>query len=147
MVEKKALIGGTRREESLETLSLPGVTEITALALDGRGEDLFVGTSGGQVIHYDVRARGKPREVETLTATPARAPVTALGFLIGDRTLVVGDRAGGVSTWQVIAPAGGGERRLTRIHEFERHRAPSSRSALRRATRASPPPMPRAMST
>ena len=36
--------------------------------------------------------------------------MTALGFLIGDRTLVVGDGSGGVSTWQVIPPPGGGER-------------------------------------
>jgi phosphate transport system permease protein len=48
--------------------------------------------------------------------------VTALGFLIGDRTLVVGDGSGGVSTWQIVPPPGGGERRLTRIYEFERHK-------------------------
>ena len=51
------------------------------------------------------------------------APVTVLGFLLGDRTLVVGDQSGGVSTWQVVPPPGGGERRLTRVHRFEPHRA------------------------
>jgi phosphate transport system permease protein len=124
IVEKKALIGGAHREESLETLRVRGPVEITALALDGRGEDLFAGTSAGQVIHFDLRNAGSAQEVETATVTRGGAPVSALGFLIGDRTLVVGDRSGGVASWQVVAAESGGERRLTRIHEFERHPAP-----------------------
>jgi len=56
VVEKKALIGGARREESLQALTVAD-GEITALALDGRGEDLFIGTSRGQVIQYDFRER------------------------------------------------------------------------------------------
>jgi phosphate transport system permease protein len=60
--------------------------------------------------------------VAVTNATATRGVrVSALGFLIGDRTLVVGDQSGGVSTWQVIPPPGGGERRLTRIYQFERH--------------------------
>ena len=46
-----------------------------------------------------------------------------LQFLNGDRTLVVGDRAGAVSTWQVVPPPLGGEARLTRIYEFAPHAA------------------------
>src|SRR5213076_1273772 len=41
-----------------------------------------------------------------------------------DRTLVVGDGAGGVSTWQMVSPPGGGERRLTRVNRFQDHPAP-----------------------
>ncbi|MBI2492919.1 MAG: ABC transporter permease subunit, partial [Candidatus Rokubacteria bacterium] len=52
------------------------------------------------------------------------APVTRLGFLIGDRTLVVGDGAGGVSTWQMVPPPAGGERRLTRVYQFQGHAGP-----------------------
>jgi phosphate transport system permease protein len=37
---------------------------------------------------------------------------------------VAGDARGGVSTWQVVPPPGGGERRLTRMHRFEPHAAP-----------------------
>jgi phosphate transport system permease protein len=95
--------------------------EVTALALDGRGEELYVGTARGQVLHYDMRDRASPREMEAVAT--GGAPVTVLGFLLGDRTLVVGDQGGGVSTWQVVPPPGGGERRLTRIHRFEPHRA------------------------
>jgi len=125
VVERKALIGPSTKQESLRSLVVPIEGEITRLALDGRGEDLFVGTSRGQVVRYDLRDRANPTRVETTEASQTRgAPVTALGFLIGDRTLVVGDQTGGVSTWQVIPPPGGGERRLTRIYRFQSHAAP-----------------------
>jgi phosphate transport system permease protein len=124
-VEKKALIGPSRREESRQTLNLEVDGEVTTLALDGRGEDLFIGTSRGQVVRYDMRDAANPVRAEVTDVAAGRpVPVTALGFLIGDRTVVVGDESGGVSTWQVVPPPGGGERRLTRIYEFERHKGP-----------------------
>ena len=55
VVEKKALIGGSRREESLAALPIAVDGDITALQLDRRGEDLFVGTSRGQLVRYDLR--------------------------------------------------------------------------------------------
>jgi phosphate transport system permease protein len=122
-IEKKALIGPSTREESRQTLHLEIDGEATKLMLDGRAEDLFIGTSRGQVVRYDLRDPANPVRVEiTDVAAGRRVPVTALGFLIGDRTLVVGDESGGVSTWQIVPPPGGGERRLTRIYEFERQK-------------------------
>jgi phosphate transport system permease protein len=127
VVEKKALIGGSRKEESVQSLPVAGAAEITAVRLDGRAEDLFIGTSGGEVIHYDVRDREAPRRIEAVDVTSRPgAAVTALEFLIGDRTLVVGDAAGGVSTWQIVPAPGGSQRRLTRINEFSPHAAPVS---------------------
>jgi len=125
VVEKKALVGAGRREESLTTAEVQTTGEVTALALDGRAEDLFVGTSTGEVVHYDMRDRQAPRPLDqvAVTSKPGLA-VTALGFLIGDRTLVVGDQGGGVSTWQVVPPPGGGERRLTHIYQFAGHAGP-----------------------
>jgi phosphate transport system permease protein len=122
VTEKKALIGGPRREESVQPLSVAVDGEITALRLDGRGDDLFIGTSRGQLVRYDMRDRGNPRVAEP--ATVGRAPVTALTFLIGERTLVVGDGAGAISSWQVVAPPTGGAAELRRVHDFEPHGAP-----------------------
>ena len=124
VVEKKALIGPSRKEASRETLRATVEGEVTSLALDGRADDLFVGTSAGQLVRYDLRERATPRQLEAVRHEAGGAPVTALAFLNGDRTLVAGDRAGTVTSWQVIPPAAGGERRLTRIHEFERHAGP-----------------------
>jgi phosphate transport system permease protein len=124
-VEKKALVGPGTRQVSRQTLGVEVDGEVTRLAIDARSEDLFVGTSRGQVVRYDMRDAANPVKAEvTDVAAGRRVPVTALGFLIGDRTLLVGDEAGGVSTWQVIPPPGGGERRLTRIHEYQRQKGP-----------------------
>ena len=122
--ETKALIGPSTRVEVRQPLSLPVEGEITALALDGRGEDLFVGTSAGQVARVDLREPGEPKVsgAVPVTSRPG-AGVTALGFLLGDRSLVIGDAAGGVSTWQLLQ-SDAGDRRLVRINEFASHSGP-----------------------
>ena len=121
VVERKALIGPSRREASRQTVTVETEGEVTALKIDARGEDLFLGTSRGQVIRYDLRDGANPVRAERVDVGTPGASITALGFLIGDRTLVVGDQGGGVSTWQVVPPPGGGDRRLTPVYEFQRH--------------------------
>jgi phosphate transport system permease protein len=124
VVEKKGLIGGGTREESVTPLSVDVDGEVTAMKLDGRGEDLFLGTSRGQIARYSLRDRGAPARAEAVAAAAGAAPITAMEFLIGDRTLVAGDGAGRLSSWQVIPPPEGGAPRLTRIYEFAAHEAP-----------------------
>ena len=63
-VERKALIGPSTREESRQTLNLEIDGEVTKLALDGRAQDLFIGTSRGQVLRYDLRDSANPARVE-----------------------------------------------------------------------------------
>jgi phosphate transport system permease protein len=123
VVEKKALIGPATREESVRPLAVPIKEEITAIGIDGRGDDLLVGTSRGRLLRYDMREGGAPRLAETVDVGSGAA-VTLIGFLNGDRTVVIGDRAGAVSTWQVVGLPGEGERRFTRIHRFESHPGP-----------------------
>ncbi len=132
--ERKALIGPSTREELRQTLSFPDQGEITALAVDGRGEDLFIGTSGGEVVRVDLRNPRAPRVADVVAAASrSGAGVGVVGFLTGDRTLVVGDLAGGVSSWQLLQEDGG-ERRLRKIHNFAPHEgavvafAPSQRN-------------------
>ncbi len=122
VVEKKALIGESRREESTQPLAAETDGAVTALRLDVRGESLFVGSARGQLVRYDLRDKGGPQRAEAVVT--GNAPITLLQFLNGDRTLVVGDQAGAVTTWQVVPPPLGGEPRLTRIHEFTPHKAP-----------------------
>jgi phosphate transport system permease protein len=123
VVEKKALIGAPRREESLRTLRVEADGDVTALALDGRGDDLFAGTSRGEVIRYDLRYRDTPRRAEAVAAGTSGAPISLLKFLNGDRTLVIGTAAGTVTTWQLVTPPTGGEVRVTSINEFAPHGA------------------------
>jgi phosphate transport system permease protein len=124
VVEKKALVGPSRREASTQALALELSGEITGLAMDTRGDDLLVATSRGQLVRVDLRDRAHPSQAEAVQVGATPDPVTALQLLLGARTLVVGDRGGRVSSWQVVPPAGGNDRRLARIHDFERHPAP-----------------------
>jgi phosphate transport system permease protein len=121
VVERKALIGPSRAEASLQTLTVDADGAVTTLALDARGEDLFLGTSRGQVLRYDLRDSNRPALAEAVPATDSA--VTMLGFLIGDRTLVAGDARGQVSSWQVVPPPTGGAARLVRIYRFDPHAA------------------------
>jgi phosphate transport system permease protein len=121
-IERRSLAGDVTREESRQALAIDGGVGATALAVDQRGENLFVGTSRGDVIRWDLRNAASPRLAETVKVPETgQAPITALGFLIGDRTLIVGDETGGVSSWQVVTPPGRSLPRLTRIHAFEPH--------------------------
>jgi phosphate transport system permease protein len=121
--ERKALIGPSRKEEARQALTPPVDGEITALRLDGRGEDLFLATSRGQLLRYDLREPSGPVLAETVDATSNHAGIGVMGFLIGDRTLVTGDQAGDVSSWQVVQRPTGG-RQLTRIQRFTPHEGP-----------------------
>ena len=124
VVQRKALIGPGTKEETRQDLPLPDDSgAVTALALDGRGDDLFVGTTRGRIVRYDLRDRANPVRAEAVDATAAGSTVTVLGFLNGDRTLIAGDAAGGVSTWQVLPGPGGGAPRVTRVTTFAQHAA------------------------
>ena len=122
--ETKALIGPSTKEESRQRLTLPVEGEITQLLVDGRGENLFAGTSSGQVIRVDLRDPSDPKIVGITAATIRPGiGVSTMGFLIGDRTLVVGDTMGDVSSWQLVRADGEGQR-LTKVHDFLAHTGP-----------------------
>ena len=62
-----------------------------------------------------------PKVAEVIQATGrAAVGVSVLGFLIGDRTLIVGDTAGGVTSWQLLRDAHG-VFRLRKIYNFTPH--------------------------
>jgi phosphate transport system permease protein len=122
--ERKALVGSSTREETRTAVALPDGREVTALALDSRGEDLFVGTALGEVVRVDLRNSEKPKVGPPVKVTARSGiPITSLHFLIGDRTLVIGDASGGVSTWQLLQPRQG-DRRLVRMNAFASHAGP-----------------------
>ncbi len=118
---QRALIGASTREVMRVVVPVAPGMEVASLAIDARGDDLFVGTTAGRLLRFDLRDATTARFAEDVAVAPPETPVTALGFAIGDRTLVLGDGAGRVSTFQVVGLPGAGERRTTRIHEFEAH--------------------------
>ena len=108
VVEKTSLMGETTREEARVVLPVTASGEVTSLALDVRGQDIFAGTSNGEIVRFDLRDEQNPKQEETVAASVPGTAVTILGFLNGDRTLVSGDAAGRVSSWQVVQAEDGG---------------------------------------
>lgn len=98
---------------------------VMALALDASLENLYVGTTDGQVVHVGLSESGPPEVRASYAVTTPSTAVTALGFLSGDRSLVVMAADGAVSTWGLVrradAPSGW---RLTNMHTLRSHNAP-----------------------
>ncbi|KJU84319.1 phosphate ABC transporter permease, partial [Candidatus Magnetobacterium bavaricum] len=103
----------------------------TAIVIDQRIENVYVGTQGGLLYHWDVRDASAPVPMRVASVTDKSA-ITALGLLVGQRSLIVGRKSGSVSVWFQVnqeQPAaeknqdGGGQKQLTQIHVFEPHTA------------------------
>ncbi len=102
-----------------------GSESVTALIFDSRGETLSIGTAAGNLYHYEVREGSRPSLAETASVVPPGASVTALSYLIGDRSLAIGSSAGDVSVWMPVRQAQeSSTTRFRLIHQFDAH--PSS---------------------
>ena len=114
---------GNRSEERYEQVLEEAPSEvITALALDQDGHTLYVGTGSGILLRWSLAEAGSPALLDRLPAFADRRAVTALGLILGDISLAVGDAKGGLSTWFPVAgddhPT---DKRLRRIHTLKRH--------------------------
>ncbi len=94
--------------------------KVTTIELDKPLENLFVGTDNGKIFHWDVSDKKNPEFLRAIDATESpNTAITALSFLLGDRSLLVGDEAGNVSVWFEVpdssSPTGDV---LTRIHQL-----------------------------
>jgi len=106
---------------------------VTSLAIDYFTENLYVGTAHGEIIHINVSDRENPFLEERVKVSDES--VTSLGFLLGDVSLVVGDRKGGISTWmRVRDETSQSGWSLKKVHTGKSHQAgitsiaPSSRN-------------------
>jgi phosphate transport system permease protein len=124
-----------RREESLfgdgevstarYELGPGGAGDPTAVALDGRVRNLYVGTTGGKILHWSIPEEGPPAFTGAVNASVKDgAAVTVLDFLIGDRTLLAGDASGGIGAFNLVRDSTSVEGyRLMRIHGMAAHPA------------------------
>lgn len=101
---------------------LPG--PLSAFTLDQAGATLYAGTRNGYLLRWDLSEPEKPVLKDSLRAFADGRPVTALGLVLGDISLAVGDGRGGLSTWFPVSESGHGSGGLTRIHELAAHDSP-----------------------
>lgn len=96
-----------------------GVETLSVLLLDDLGETLLGGTKDGRLLYWDIQDIQSPRLMGMYSAGTS---ITALSYLIGDRSIVVGTEKGTVSVWMsVIDPDVGGNPRLQKIRDFASH--------------------------
>jgi len=75
----------------------------TSIALDEGMEHLYIGASDGKIYHWNIAADTEPEFVSSTRAVNGEdIALTHLNFLIGSRTLIVGDEAGNVSAWFLV---------------------------------------------
>ena len=96
-----------------------GVAALSVLLLDDLGETLLGGTKDGRLLYWDIRDIQSPRLMGIYSAGTS---ITALSYLIGDRSIVVGTERGTVAVWMsVIDPDVGGDPRLQKIRDLAPH--------------------------
>ncbi len=109
----------TESERLQAEITDEGVEALSALLLDDLGEPLVGGTKDGRLLYWDIRDIQRPRLMGTYAVG---ASVTALSYLIGDRSIVIGTEQGPVAVWMsVIDPDVGGDPRLEKIRDFSPH--------------------------
>lgn len=109
--------GETARTTADLTETLRGA-EVTGIEMDAPVENLYVSTAGGNLLHFSLADPSAPELRSRLDATGDPAVgVTEMGFLLGHRSLLVGDASGAVSVWFETSggTAGGG---LSRVHSL-----------------------------
>lgn len=118
-VEEEGFLGES--ETQIFTADLTGELEgaaVTGVQIDSETENLYVSTENGKLYHWSLSDPSSPELKSTLAATadPGVA-VTEIGFLLGHRSLIVGDAAGNVSVW-FESTSDDGPSRLAKIHVF-----------------------------
>ncbi len=120
VIEKKSMVKGVERSEERRdlTTALPGPASV--VTMDRGMENLYVGTRSGHIAHFDLGDLKDPKLIEAPQAVmPVAAPVTALGLLLGEQSLVVGDATGGVHVWFQVENSGSDRGRTLRpVHAF-----------------------------
>lgn len=108
---------------------------VTAVALDTKGEHLYVGTETGRLFRYGLTDPENPQLLDSVRVNSNDRPVTALTLVLGDNSVAVADADGNLSTWFPATETGlGSGKTLTRIHTLASHG--SAVTAILPATRS-----------
>lgn len=103
-------------------LALPPNAHLRALALDSVGKRLVAGTKDGHLLAWEWEREGFEALPQSVPVGAAGDGVTALSYLLGERTLVAGTTSGGVSTWAFSADQSGPSGKILRkVHTFTSH--------------------------
>jgi len=87
------------RTDSVLSLLLPPSTQVTHLLLDKQQKFVYVADSEGYISRIDISNKKSPHMLERIRVVKANQAITALKFLTGDISLLVGDSSGKITQW------------------------------------------------
>ncbi len=103
-------------------LVLPPKALLRTLALDSVGKRLVAGTNDGHLLIWEWGRQGFDAMPQSVPVGATGDSVTALSYVLGERTLVAGTRSGSVSTWGFSADQSGPSGKILRkVHAFTSH--------------------------
>jgi phosphate transport system permease protein len=111
-------------EVSQQTYQLPmppGQTQ--RLLVNSNHRSLYVADTDGLLHYYDISTPAQARIADSQRAVAAGEQITAIDFLVGTLSLIIGSSDGSLSQWFIVS----GEdnvQRLAQIRSFEPHSAP-----------------------
>ncbi|MDA0710014.1 MAG: ABC transporter permease subunit, partial [bacterium] len=121
--QRRGLLGRGKTEISTFDLT-PGLSgHPMSIAVAKSGRYVMAGTKNGDLIRWEiVQAQTLPEVVERNQVS--RVAVTALEFMLGDVSVIVGDASGQISTWMPVRIGEGNERTLEQIHSLKGQGSP-----------------------
>lgn len=118
------MTGETTVEVKRFDIDPPEQADISRMLIDITGRVLLLGDDSGRVHYYDISrpASAQRRDVATVIDNDG-AEVSAMEYLLGSESLIVGGSDGSVSQWFLVRDEDN-IRRLTRVRGFDGHAAP-----------------------
>lgn len=110
-----------------ELPGLPANVDIHSLLMTDKADQVYVAERSGNIYRYDTRSFAKPELAETVDLLPGEATIGAVGFLIGQQSLVVGGSDGSVNVYFRLQREGAKTSdgfELVRAHTLEPHARP-----------------------
>lgn len=135
----------TRKIKSdINKISLPpvhGDAVVAYAAVNQSGDSVIIGEKSGRLFRYSLSDASTPKLAETINITNDKASITCMGYLLGDKSLVVGASDGSVKIFYLLPqndsthPTQDGKT-LRAVKILEPHQASVTAFAPSRQTRA-----------
>ena len=117
-VKQTSLLDESTSVEITRTeLAIDGA-KVTQLALDSEQRELFLAGNDGVLSYFDVRNKNKPLLIDRASVIGAAHRITAMSFLSGGISLVIGDDLGHLNQWFPVRDQHNNAQ-LKRVRKFE----------------------------
>lgn len=118
--KEESLFGDAEVTTAHYELARKWTTQPLSIAVDEGQRNLYLGTAGGRIYHWNLFPDREPEFLTVARVNERNAAITHLQFLIGHRTLLVGESSGDLSAWFLVRDSTSVSGwRLTRVHDMK----------------------------